>query len=161
MFLTEKETGVYSWWPCSWLNPISTQLQKDKMHTKKSPHLLYFMKVKVLFAQSCLTLWDPMTVAHQAPLSMGILHARILEWVAMPSSRGSSQPRDRGLPHYSCILYLLSSREALYIVYLNTTDLSHNLRWIPPSYLCILKHLFHPTHWNTFAVFKSQPHTIM
>ena len=35
------------------------------------------------------------TVAHQAPLSMGILQARILEWVAMPSSRGSSQPRDQ------------------------------------------------------------------
>ena len=31
-------------------------------------------------------------VAHQAPLSMGILQARILEWVSMPSSRGSSQP---------------------------------------------------------------------
>ena len=36
----------------------------------------------------------PWTVAHQAPLSMEILQARILEWVAMPSSRGSSQPRD-------------------------------------------------------------------
>jgi len=34
-------------------------------------------------------------VARQAPLSMWILQARILEWVAMPSSRGSSQPRDR------------------------------------------------------------------
>ena len=34
------------------------------------------------------------SVAHQAPLSMGILQARILEWVAMSSSRGSSQPRD-------------------------------------------------------------------
>ena len=28
-------------------------------------------------------------------LSTGILKARILEWVAMPSSRGSSQPRNR------------------------------------------------------------------
>ena len=28
-----------------------------------------------------------LTVALQAPLSMGILQARILEWVAMPSSR--------------------------------------------------------------------------
>ena len=37
----------------------------------------------------------PWTVAHQAPLSMRILQARILEWVPMPSSRGSSQPRDR------------------------------------------------------------------
>ena len=35
------------------------------------------------------------TIARQAPLSMGILQARILEWVAIPSSRGSSQPRDR------------------------------------------------------------------
>ena len=45
--------------------------------------------------QSCPTLCDPIdSIAHQSPLSMGILQARILEWVAMPSSRGSSQPRD-------------------------------------------------------------------
>ena len=43
----------------------------------------------------------PWTVAYQAPLSMGILQARILEWVAMPSSRGSSQPRGR--TQVSCI----------------------------------------------------------
>ena len=42
------------------------------------------------------------TVAHQAPLSMGILQARILKWVAMPSSRGSSQPRAR--IQVSCIV---------------------------------------------------------
>ena len=42
------------------------------------------------------------TVARQAPLSMDILQARILEWVAMPSSRGSSWPRDR-----TCLLCLL------------------------------------------------------
>ena len=33
----------------------------------------------------------PWTIAHQAPLSMGIQQAGILEWVAMSSSRGSSQ----------------------------------------------------------------------
>ena len=37
----------------------------------------------------------PWAVAHQAPLTMGILQARIMQWVAMPSSRGSSQPRYR------------------------------------------------------------------
>ena len=37
----------------------------------------------------------PWTVSRQAPLSMGILQTRILEWVAMTSSRGSSQPGDR------------------------------------------------------------------
>ena len=36
---------------------------------------------------------NPWTVAHQAPLSVGILQARILEQVAMPSSRGPSQHR--------------------------------------------------------------------
>ena len=37
----------------------------------------------------------PWTVALQAPLSVGILQIRILEWVAMPSSRASSQPRNQ------------------------------------------------------------------
>ena len=35
----------------------------------------------------------PWTVAHQVPLFLGILQPRILEWVTMPSARGSSQPR--------------------------------------------------------------------
>ena len=33
-----------------------------------------------------MSLCDPMDVAHQAPLSMRVLQARILEWAAMPSS---------------------------------------------------------------------------
>ena len=45
---------------------------------------------------SCVRLFKtPWTVVRQAPLSMGILQARILEWVSMPSSRGSYQPRNR------------------------------------------------------------------
>ena len=42
-----------------------------------------------------------------------ILQARILEWVALPFSRGSSQPRksNPGLPHCRQILYQLSHRE--------------------------------------------------
>ena len=56
----------------------------------------------------------PWTVAHQAPLYMGILQARTLEWVALPFSRGSSWPRDRN--HVSCtgkqILYHWATREA-------------------------------------------------
>ena len=39
-------------------------------------------------------------------------NARILEWVAVPSSRWSSQPRDQtpGLPHCGCILFQLSHK---------------------------------------------------
>ena len=54
-------------------------------------------KVCCVCAQSlsCVRLFaTPWTVAHQAPLSKGKLQARILEWVSMPSSRGSSQPLD-------------------------------------------------------------------
>ena len=48
-------------------------------------------------AQSLSHVWvfaTPWTVACQAFLSLGILHERILEWIVMPSSKGSSQPRD-------------------------------------------------------------------
>ena len=46
-------------------------------------------------AQSFLTLCDPMNYTLH-----GILQARILEWVAFPFSRGSSQPRDQILVSY-------------------------------------------------------------
>ena len=36
----------------------------------------------------------PWTVAHQAPLYIVIFQTRILEWVAISSSRGSSRPKD-------------------------------------------------------------------
>ena len=46
------------------------------------------------WAHTCPTLCHPKNITHQAPLSMRIFQTRILEWVAMPSSRGSSQSRD-------------------------------------------------------------------
>ena len=44
--------------------------------------------------QSCPALCDPMDCSLTGSSVHGILQARILEWVAMPFSRGSSQPRD-------------------------------------------------------------------
>ena len=44
--------------------------------------------VKVKVAQSCPTLCDPIDYTVH-----GVLQARILEWVAFPFSKGSSQPR--------------------------------------------------------------------
>ena len=64
------------------------------MRTLKIYFFFLTFKCMCLVALLCLTLFDPMDVALQALLSMGILQARILEWFAMPSSRGSSQPRD-------------------------------------------------------------------
>ena len=46
-----------------------------------------------LVIQSCSTLCDPMDCSLPGSSVHGILHVRILEWVAMPFSKGSSQPR--------------------------------------------------------------------
>ena len=51
--------------------------------------------------QWCPTLWDPMEYSPPGASVHGILQARILEGVAMPSSRGSSWPRDE--TRVSCI----------------------------------------------------------
>ena len=57
--------------------------------------------MRATLLQSCPTLCRPMDCRPPCSSVHGILQARILEWVAMPSSRGSSQPRDR--THASCV----------------------------------------------------------
>ena len=52
-------------------------------------------------AQSCATLCDPVDCSPPGSSVHGILQTRILEWVAISFSRGSSQPRDR--TRVSCI----------------------------------------------------------
>ena len=73
---------------------------------------------------SCLTLCDPMDCSLPGSSVHGILQATILEWVAMPSSRGSSQPRDG--THVSCnsfigrrILYHWATWKAWRVIILN------------------------------------------
>ena len=75
-----------------------------------------------LVTQSCPTLCNPMDYSPQGSAVHGILQARILEWVAMPSSRGSSQPTD--WTQVSCIagrfFTVWATREAL---------ISHSRTW--------------------------------
>ena len=61
-----------------------------------------------LLTQSCMALCDLMDCSPPGPFVHGILQARILEWVAVPSSRGSSWPRDRIQVSHRQILYCLS-----------------------------------------------------
>ena len=61
-------------------------------------------KVKMLFAHSCLTLCDPVDCSPPGSPVHGIFQARILEWVAISFSRGTSQPRD--WTRVSCIAVL-------------------------------------------------------
>ena len=54
-----------------------------------------FWEVKVLVAQSCLTLCDPLDCSPPGSSVPRILQAKILEWLVIPFSKGSSQPRDQ------------------------------------------------------------------
>ena len=84
----------------------------SKLLGLKSHSAIYY--IGGLVTQSHLTLVTPWGVACQAPLSLGILQARILEWVAISFSSGSSWPKDR--TWVSCIagrrFILWASREA-------------------------------------------------
>ena len=59
------------------------------------PHPLTCVCVTARSLQSCLTLCDPIDCSLPSSSVHRTLQARILEWVAIPSSRGSSLPRDR------------------------------------------------------------------
>ena len=84
-----------SWiWLSDWttfyhLNKLFQQSHQENtqtMETQQFDHKLGYVKVKV--TQLCPTLLDPTDyTVHE------ILQARILEWVALPFSRGSSEPR--------------------------------------------------------------------
>ena len=87
----------------------------------------------------------PWTVACQDPLSMGILQARILECVAMTSSRGSSQPRDsnQGLLHCRWILYQLSYKRSPQHPIFKKLDLEHPFM----CHNCLSLGLLSTTYW--------------
>ena len=85
-------------------------------------HLLYVYVCMLSCFNHVQLLVISQTVAHQVPLSLGILQTRILEWVALPSSRGSPRSRDWTCVSYVSwigrrILYLLSppGKPALFI----------------------------------------------
>ena len=73
----------------SCLNTFLSSLMPVYLHTSIKYHCALTKSL-----QSCLTLCDPMDSSPPGSSVHGILQARILGWVAMPSCRGSSQPRD-------------------------------------------------------------------
>ena len=97
------------WRPCTWLLhlwPI-TYLEMYKAGRKPSSFtssafcpksqkldsFVIYSSLKV--AQSCPTLCNPVDCSPPGSSVHGVLQARILEWVAISFSRGSSRPRDR------------------------------------------------------------------
>ena len=69
-------------------------------------------KVKVLVAQSCPSLFNPMDCSPPGSSVHGILQARILEWVAIPFSKGSSWPRGRTLVSHISDRFFITHKDA-------------------------------------------------
>ena len=76
-------------------------------------------------AQSCLTLCDPMDYSPPGFSLHGILQARILEWVAIPFSRRSSQPREK--TRVSCIA-------GIFFTIWTTREAQDILAWVAYSF---------------------------
>ena len=87
--------------------------------------------------QSCPALCDLMDCSLSVSSVHGILQTRILEWVAMPSSRGSSQLKDRNL--VSCIAGRFFSHWAIWEALSKIFHLVNSRMWFTGSFqLCIL-----------------------
>ena len=74
---------------------MDKKMENEIDKESKRRESIYPFKVKVLVAQSCPTLCDSMDRSQAGSSVHRILQARILEWVAISFSRGSSGPRDR------------------------------------------------------------------
>ena len=67
----------------------------DLLSPRGKIHILKIYMVYSEVGQSCPTLCDPVDCSPPGSSVHGILQARILEWVTISLSRGSSQPKDR------------------------------------------------------------------
>ena len=88
--------------------------------------LLYNFCCCCLVTKSCLTLCDTMDYSPTGSSAHGISQTRILEWVAISFSRGSSKPRNQ--THVSCIgrqiLYHWATREEFFQLYIMLITIS-------------------------------------
>ena len=85
----ERTTFLHCWWECKLMQPLWETVWR---FLKKQKIGLPCMHAKSL--QSRTALCDPTDCSPPGFSVHGVFQARILEWVAMPSSRGSSRPRD-------------------------------------------------------------------
>ena len=100
---------------------LPERLLRENTLDSKTPDILNLKRISVCAKslQLCTAVCDPMDCSPSDSSVHGILQARILEWVAMPSSRGSSQPRDR--TRISYVSYALAT-VCLFVCFFNHYD---------------------------------------
>ena len=91
----QKSSRVWFWKCCSG-SSVENHLEEDERRGRTPLRKQYQHERRVSVAQSCLTLCEPVDCNPPGSSSVhAVLQARILEWVVIPFSRGSSQTRDR------------------------------------------------------------------
>ena len=99
-FNTEYAHWKYVYLQSSCETRTGSQLSKVKwLHCPEKAHtiIMYESESESEVPQSCLTLCDPMDCSLSSSSVHGIFQARMLEWIAISFSRGTSQPRNRTL----------------------------------------------------------------
>ena len=90
---------------------MANQRNTNQNYSEVSPHTCQHNSNSV---KLCLTLCNPTDCSPPGSSVHWILQTRILEWVAIPFSRGSSQPRVSTQPRVSCItgrFFIIWARE--------------------------------------------------
>ena len=96
--------------------PLATvMILRDLQQWWRFPSAFFLKHLQCLVAQSCLTLWNLVDCSPPGTFVHGDSLARILEWVAMPSSRRPSQPgiKPTSPPHCRRVLYCLNHQRSL------------------------------------------------
>ena len=137
--------------------PVSVKWEKSLSHPqeKKPVHCLRnwakaplgLKSEKVFIIQSCLTLCNPMDCSPPASSVHRILQARILKWVAVPSSSGSSRPRDQTwVPCIAGRLFTSWSHKGSPWGWLEAIEYITHFPTQSPSSLPLTLHSFCPQH---------------
>ena len=98
-FISLKKSGKKALVPKIWKIKLSFSKHHYLPFNFHVSFLLWYQPCDLLcvclVTQWCPTLWDFMNCSPPGSFVHGIFQARILEWVAIPFSRGSSQPKDQ------------------------------------------------------------------
>ena len=91
---------------CCWTMHLFKPLRIESVNPQMNdfPPVTQVLCLHAKSQQSCLTLWNPMDCRLPIPFVHRILQAKILEWVAMPSSRGIFLTQGSN-PHLLCLLH--------------------------------------------------------
>ena len=145
---------------------------EPKSHALAGRFLITGPQGKSEVAQSCLTLCDPRDCSLPGSSVHGIFQARVLEWVAISFSRGSSQPRDWALASHIAGKCFIQKAQAFFFFFpIVSLSFSHcvvsdcdTMDCSTPGFLvlpgvcsnsCPLSQWYHPTFSFSVAPFSS------